>query len=294
MLLRPTREKIGLLYGLVAVIAFGFTLPATRLAISDLGAEFIGLGRALVAGIAAALILLINKETLPSLEQLKSLIIVAFGVIFGFPLLSAWAMEHLPASHGAVILALLPLATAGAAVFRAGERPSFPFWIASLVGSLTVLYYGLREGFGQLRLGDLALLGAVISAAIGYAEGGRLAREMPGWKIISWALVLSLPVLTGCVILTYSPEIFQASLTSWICFGYLSMVSQLLAFFAWYSGLALGGVAKVSQLQYLQPFVTVLASAWLLQERITADTVEALILVVISVMFGRRATVKQK
>jgi drug/metabolite transporter (DMT)-like permease len=264
------------------------------LAISDLGAEFIGLGRALVAGIAAALILLINKETLPSLEQLKSLIIVAFGVIFGFPLLSAWAMEHLPASHGAVILALLPLATAGAAVFRAGERPSFPFWIASLVGSLTVLYYGLREGFGQLRLGDLALLGAVISAAIGYAEGGRLAREMPGWKIISWALVLSLPVLTGCVILTYSPEIFQASLTSWICFGYLSMVSQLLAFFALYSGLALGGVAKVSQLQYLQPFVTVLASAWLLQERITADTVEALILVVISVMFGRRATVKQK
>jgi len=281
-----------MLYGLLAVVAFGLTLPVTRLAIPDLGAAFIGLGRALAAGMAAALILLFKKEKLPSREQFKSLAVVAFGVIFGFPLLSAWAMEHLPASHGAVILALLPLATAGAAVFRAGERPSLSFWAASLVGSGTVLLYGLREGFGRLHLGDLALLGAVLAAAVGYAEGGRLAREMPGWKVISWALVLSLPVSLGFVCWVFTPGILYSSPVSWVSFGYLSLVSQFLAFFAWYSGLALGGVAKVSQLQYLQPFVTVFASAWLLNEPVTTVTVGALIAVVIAVMFGRRAVVK--
>lgn len=276
------------------MVGFALTLPITRYAIPYFGAIPIGLGRALAAAVVAAIILLLKKEKLPTKHQLKRLCFVAFGVVAGFPLLSAWAMGRLPASHGAVILALLPLATAGAAAFRAGERPSGKFWIASVIGSIAVLGYAMWEGLGYFDLGDLALLGAVIAAAYGYAEGGVLAEEMKGWRVICWALVLSAPFLIIPVLLVFPWESLQAPALVWASFAYLTLISQLFGFFAWYSGLALGGIAKVGQLQYLQPFVTIFFSVLFLNEQLTFVTVLASVIVVAAVAMGRRAPVKRQ
>lgn len=169
---RETREKLGLLLGLVGVICFSLTLPATSIAVKYFGTTIVGLGRTVVAAILVAVVLIVRKEKLPSPGQFKSLLIVAVGAVLGFPLLASWAMESLPVSHGAVELALLPLATAGFAMFRAGEIPSLKFWISSIIGSLAVIMYALHLGFGQLQFADLALLAAVIILGLSYAEGG--------------------------------------------------------------------------------------------------------------------------
>ncbi|MCK9910604.1 DMT family transporter, partial [Microbacteriaceae bacterium K1510] len=251
------QEKLGLLFGLLGVIGFSLTLPVTRIAVGFFNSTFVGLGRALVAALLAAMILLVKKEKLPTLQQWKGLAIVAFGVILGFPLLSSWAMTRVDSSHGAVIIAILPLVTAGFAALRAGERPTKKFWAASIVGCLVVLAYALESGVGELQLADVALLGAVAAAALGYAEGGKLARELGGWQVISWALVLAVPVLIWPVAMNLSSQILAAPGEAWLCFAYVAVISQFVAFFAWYGGMARGGVAKVSQLQYLQPFFTI-------------------------------------
>lgn len=283
----------GLLYGFVGVFGFSLTLPATRAAVADFTPLFVGLGRGFVAAIIAAIVLALSRQPLPSWKQLKELTIVAFGVVLGFPLLSAWAMERLPAAHGAVVLGLLPLATALAAVVRAGERPSLNFWLASIVGSATVVGFALIDGVGQLQLGDLALLGSIVAAAIGYAEGGRLAQSLGGWQVISWALVLAVPVEVLPLAISLEHQNLFASPTAWLGFGYVSLVSQYLAFFAWYRGLAVGGVARVGQLQLLQPFLTILASALLLGEEITHLTAGAAFVVVMSVAVGRQTSVQR-
>jgi drug/metabolite transporter (DMT)-like permease len=184
--------------------------------------------------------------TLPKGAPLASLAIVAAGVILGFPLLSAWAMQDLPAAHGAIALGLLPPATAGAAAVRASERHSALFWGASLAGSGAVVWFAFASGAGRLHPADLALLGAVVAAAIGYAEGGRVAREMGGLQVISWALLLAAPFL----VIPLGIAIRQVGLPSgpavWLAFPYIGVVSQFAAFIAWYKGLALGGVARVA------------------------------------------------
>jgi drug/metabolite transporter (DMT)-like permease len=215
-------------------------------------------------------------------------------VILGFPLLTAWAMARVPASHGAVILGLLPLATAAAAALRAAERPSRAFWLASSAGSAVVIAFALQNGVGGLEAADLALLGAVAAAAMGYAEGGRLSRHLGGLEVISWALVLSVPVvalLGGRAVLAISAG---QPLTAWLAFGYVSVVSQFLGFAAWYRGLALGGVARVGQLQLLQPFFTILGSALLLREAVSFSTIGAALLVVLMVAIGRKAPVESR
>lgn len=176
-------ETLGVIYGFLGVLGFSLTLPATRVAVSELDPVIVGLGRAFVAAIPAIVLLLITRQPLPSRKQLKSLLVVVAGVILGFPLLSTWAMQRLPAAHGAVVLGLLPLATAIAGTIRVGDRPSRAFWLASAVGSVTVVSFGLITGAG-LQAADIALLGAVIAAAMAYAEGGRLARMLGGWQVI--------------------------------------------------------------------------------------------------------------
>jgi drug/metabolite transporter (DMT)-like permease len=287
-------ERLGYLYGLLGVIGFSVTLPATRIAVSVFSPTLVGLGRALLAALLAALVLWLKREKWPSRQQWKGLVIVAGGVIVGFPLLSAWAMTYVPASHGAVIIALLPLATAGAAAILGGERPSGRFWLASTAGCLLIVGYTVSKGVGGLHLADLALIGAVFSAAVGYAEGGRLARELGGWQVISWALLISVPFLLWPVAREFSPAMWKAPVEVWISFLYVAVVSQFLAFFAWYGGMALGGVARVSQLQYLQPFFTIVASVLLLGETITLSTAIVAVLVVFTVAQGRKAPVKQR
>jgi drug/metabolite transporter (DMT)-like permease len=284
-------ETAGLWYGLLGVLGFSLTLPATRVAVGYLDPSVVGLGRALVAAVLAALLLAITRQRRPGRADLGSLTIVAGGVILGFPFLSAWALRQVPASHGAIVIGLLPLATALAAAIRHGERPSWQFWLASLAGSAAVIGFASATGTGGLHAADLALLAAVAAGAVGYAEGGRLARTLGSWQVICWALLLAAPFVSIPVGLALWRHGAAAPPAAWLGFGYVAVISQLLAFFAWYRGLALGGVARVSQIQLLQPFLTLLASALLLHEQITPATLLVALLVLISVALGRRAAV---
>ena len=284
-------ENLGLIYGFIGVLGFSGTLPATRIAVTSFDPNFVGLGRGLVAGILAIAILTITRQPIPHRKYWGSLGIIAAGVIVGFPIFSAWAMRQLPASHGAIIIGVLPLATAIAGALRAGEKPSWGFWIASICGSATIVIFAVIEGNGRLHFADLALIGAVISAALGYAEGGKLSRILGGWQVICWALVFAAPVLiipVSWIVILYG---VSASHTAWLGFAYVGVVSMLLAFFVWYHGLAIGGIARVGQLQLLQPFITIFVSALLLGEEITITTIMTAVIVVLFVAIGRKQSI---
>ncbi len=287
-------ETLGLIYGFVGVLGFSGTLPATRVAVADLDPTFVGLGRAVVAAILAAAVLVLTRQSFPPRKYWKSFAVIVAGVIIGFPLLSAWALRQLPASHAAIVTGLLPLATAIAGAFRAGERPSLGFWLASVVGSGTVVAFAIFAGSGTVQVADIVLVGAVAAAGIGYAEGGRLARELGGWQVISWALVFAAPLLIVPVTLSLAQNGVRVAASAWIGFAYVSVVSQFLGFFAWYHGLVIGGIARVGQVQLLQPFLTILFSALLLNEQITLTTVIAALIVVASVAVGRKQPIFKK
>jgi len=288
-------ERSGLVLGLIAVVFFGLTLPATRVALTGLDPWLIGLGRGVVAGTVAAITLAVTRTKWPPRENWLGLFIAAGGVVFGFPLFATLAMQYAPAAHGAVILAILPLMTAVGGALLAGERPSMGFWLCSIAGTLAVLAFALIEGAGMegFHASDLLLAAAVVSAAIGYAEGGRLARTMGGWQVICWVLVLSAPILLVFLVLWGTPINWHASAHAWGAFLYLALFSQFIAFFAWYQGMALGGVAKVGQLQLLQTFVTLVAAWLLLGEQITWLQIGFAILVVAIVAVGRRMQVER-
>ncbi|WP_249599101.1 DMT family transporter [Peribacillus frigoritolerans] len=293
-MLGETREKFGLFLGLVGVICFSLTLPATSIAVEYFGTTVVGLGRTVVAAILVGVVLIVRKEKLPSPSQFKSLLIVAVGAVLGFPLLTSWAMESLPVSHGAVEVALLPLATAGFAMFRAGEIPSIKFWVSSIIGSLAVIMYALHLGFGQLQLADLALLPAVIILGLSYAEGGKLAKELGSWQVIAWAIMIGAPFFIIPVGLNLSTEMLHAPIQAWVSLIYLAVVSQFLAYVAWYSGMAMGGIARVSQIQYLQPFLMIVFATVFLDESITSFTLVTAMIVVFSVILGKNAPVTKK
>ncbi len=277
----------GMALGLMGVMAFGLTLPITRLIVPYLDPVFIGSGRASLAALCAAILLFHQRAPLPNRRQIRSLLIVALGVVFGFPILSSLAMLSVPASHGGVVLGLLPLMTAVAAVFVTHERPSLGFWITATLGSLLVVTYVLGQGGTTLELGDLALVGAILCAATGYAVGGVLSKEMGGWQVICWALVLGFPVSIVPTVI-FAPEApGLLPFTVWLGFLYLALVSQLFGFFLWNKGLAMAGVARVSQTQLVQPFVTLIASVWLLNEVLTTRTWLFACLVVLVVAIGK-------
>ena len=269
--------------------AFSLTLPATRVAVAEMNPVFIGLGRALVAAVLAAIVLALTRTPVPPRKVWPGLAIVAAGVIVGFPVLSAWALRYVPAAHGAVVIGLLPLATALTAAWLAHERPSRRFWMSAVFGSVVVVAFALWHGGGAPQPADLLLLLATIAAAIGYAEGGRLARTLGGWQVISWALVMSAPLLVIPVWWSVDGRWPSASIPAWSGFAYVAIVSMYLGFFAWYRGLALGGIASVGQVQLLQPFLTIFASAVLLGERIDAATLIAAALVIAAIAVGRRS-----
>jgi drug/metabolite transporter (DMT)-like permease len=284
----------GLLWGALGVLAFSFTLPATRLAVAELDGTVVGLGRAIVAGILAMLLLAATRQPIPPRRLWFGLSIVAFGCVLGFPLFSAIALKTVPAAHGAVIIGLLPAATAIMAVIRGGERPSAAFWVASLCGLVAVLFFAVAQGAGRPQIADGLILIAVILGALGYAEGGVLARELGAWQVISWALVLSAPVLVPIVAIRIAQVGVSAGPGAWFGFAYVSVVSMFLGFFAWYRGLAIGGVARVGQIQLIQPILTLLWSALLLGETVTPATVVAALAVLASVAFTQRTRVGRK
>jgi drug/metabolite transporter (DMT)-like permease len=286
------KETKGMVLGFIAIAAFSVTLPATRMAVREIHPSLIGFGRSVVAGVIAAFILLITKQRRPSIAQVRSLLIIASGVVLGFPFLSAWAMKSVHASHGAVLIGILPLATAAAGALRAGDRPSFGFWITATLGSAIVVGFAVIQGAGRLQTADLLLLVALLLGSIGYAEGGRLARELGGWQVICWALVISLPVSGPLFVMNILKHGFSASTPVWICFLYVSLISQLFGFFIWYHALAIGGVARVGQVQLIQPFLTMSGSAFLLGEKLDLLTVGAACLVVLTLLIGRKMSVR--
>ncbi|WP_374515717.1 DMT family transporter [Niveibacterium sp.] len=275
------------LLGLLGVASFSLTFPMTRVAVAELDPVFVGLGRAIVAALLALLVLQWQRAPRPTGRQVRRLVVVALGVVVGFPLLSAWAMRTVDSSHGAVIAGLLPLATAAGGALRAKERLSLQWWICAVAGSVLVLAHALRAGAGGLQGADLVLVGAVLAAAIGYTEGALLAREMPAERVICWALVIAAPLIL-LVLVIYPLRWQPASLAAWGAFGYVSAFSMFLGFFAWYRGLAKGGIARISQIQLLQPFLTLLAAAFLFGELVAPEMWSFAAGVVICVALGRR------
>ena len=287
------KEKKGLVLGLVGVNCFSLTLPATSIAVDYFGTTIVGLGRTVIAALLVGIILLVRKEKVPSRLQFKSIILVAIGAVLGFPLLTSWAMKTLPVSHGAVELALLPLATAGIAMVRAGERPSLRYWLASFIGTGAVIVYAIQLGFGTLQIEDLGLLAAVLILGLSYAEGGKLSKEIGSWQVIAWAILIGAPFFLIPVGMQLSMDMLHAPIQAWISFLYLAIVSQFFAYVAWYGGMALGGIARVSQLQYLQPFLMILFAALFLGEAITLVTISMAIIVVSTVFIGKSAAISK-
>jgi drug/metabolite transporter (DMT)-like permease len=282
---------VPLFLGFLGVLAFSFTLPATRIAVEELDPAFVGIGREALAAIPAGLILLLSRSPLPSRSQLLRIGVVASGVAFGWPLFSALALRGLTSAHSAVIVGLLPAATAVAAVLRAGERPSRGFWLASLAGLVAVLVFAASQGAGLLTTGDIQILVAVALAAIGYAEGGALARELGGWRVICWAVLLSAPLTVPIGLVAAAGSDLHAGADAWLGFAYVAAVSALLGFFPWYAGLARGGVAQIGQIQLIQPLLTLAWSALLLGEHIGVATLVASIAVLASVVATQRTRV---
>jgi drug/metabolite transporter (DMT)-like permease len=269
----PSRRS-GLLWGLVGVVGFSFTVPFTRVAVAGIPPLFIGSGRAVIAALLAVLALTLTRQHLPRGRQWLRLAVIAGGVVAGFPLLTSFALASVPASHGAVVIALLPAATAVMAVIRGHERPPVSFWVLAGVGAVAALVFASIQGggIGQLQLADLLLFGAVIAAAIGYAEGGLLSRELGSWQTVSWALVVSAPVMIVLAVISAVQQPPTATPIEWAAFGYLAVISMFLAFFAWYRGLAIGPMAQVSQVQLVQPVLSLIWAALLLGEQLTLAT----------------------
>ncbi|MFW6186495.1 MAG: DMT family transporter [Actinomycetota bacterium] len=278
VLLRPLvspQPAAGLWWSLLGITAFSFTVPFTRVAVEGLSPLFIGAGRATVAAVLAAVTLVLTRQCLPHRAQWVRLTVVAGGVVAGFPLLTSYAMTTAPASHGAVVIALLPAVTAVMAVVRTREHPAKGFWIMTGVGAaVAVVFASVSSGGpGQLHRADLLLFGAVVAAAIGYAEGGLLARELGAWQTISWALVLASPVMVALTVASVAQQPPSGTPAQWAAFAYLGAISMFLGFVAWYRGLGLGPMAQVSQIQLVQPVLSILWAALLLDEHLTATTV---------------------
>ena len=283
-----SRETLGLLLGFCGICMFGATLPMTRLAVLDFDPLPMTAIRAVLGGVVAALVLIGARRKLPERRLWPKLLYVTAAVGTGFQLTSAMASMTVPSAHGGVVLGLLPLCTALAATLWSGERPSLGFWICSVAGAVIIVAYALRQGGGGLTVGDLWLLGTVLCASTGYVAMAELARLMPGWVVISWALVINLVVSVPAAILLWPDDFARVTLTGWSAFLYLSLVSQYFALFAWNAALAMGGTARVSQIQLLQTFVTIALAALLAGESIDAPTVLTALAVAGLVVFSRR------
>jgi drug/metabolite transporter (DMT)-like permease len=285
-----------MMWGSVGVLAFSFTVPFTRVAVGGLSPLFVGSARALVAAGLAVVVLAVARQARPRGSQWWRLAAVAGGVVIGFPFLTSFALQSAPASHGAVVVGLLPAATAVAAVLRAGERPARSFWVFAAVGAAAVIAFASLhgDGLGGLHRSDVLLLAAVVAAAIGYAEGGLLSRELGSWQTISWALVVAAPLTAALTLWSVTQQPPLATAAQWSAFAYLAVVSMFLGFFAWYRGLALGPMARVSQVQLVQPVLGIAWAALLLREQLTWPTALGAVAVIACAALAVRTRLHRK
>ena len=287
-----TQETKGMWLGFIGVLMFSLTLPFTRIAVAELSPYFVTFGRSLLGGICALLLFFITRPKLPTQAQLMRLVVIALGVVYGFPLFVSLAMQTLPSAHGGIVLGVLPLATAVVGAIRFKERPSLAFWATAILGSVLVITYAALNGSGGVAPEDGLLFVAIASAAVGYSEGGKLSEEMGAVEVISWALVLTLPInlFLTCQFLDF--DVHAVSTPAIMSFIYVGLVSMYIGFFFWYRGLALGGVARVGQVQLLQPFLTLVGAYFLLGEPITAMNVGFAVSVLAVVVLGKKTRAK--
>jgi drug/metabolite transporter (DMT)-like permease len=282
------RATDGWIHGAIGVFIFSGSLPATRVAVSGFDPVFLTGARAAIAGLLGLLLLAVFREKRPALPDILSLGAVALGVVVGFPLLTALALQHMTSAHSLVFIGLLPLATAAFGVLRGGERPRPAFWLCALAGSALVAGFAWVKGGGAISRGDLLMLLAILTCGFGYAEGGRLSRRLGGWQVISWALVLSLPVMLALTVLTAPLSLGTVPLAAWFGLGYVALFSMLIGFVFWYRGLALGGIAAVGQLQLLQPLLGLGLAALVLGEKVDAGMI-AVTLAVVACVAGAKS-----
>ncbi|QIO30441.1 DMT family transporter [Bradyrhizobium sp. 1(2017)] len=274
--------------GLLGVIIFSGSLPATRVAVGGFSALFLTSARAVIAALIGVAVLGLLRQARPQRGDLASLTIVSLGVVVGFPLLTALALQHITSARSIVFIGLLPLSTAIFAVLRGGERPKPLFWFFAVLGSATVAGFALSNGGAASLAGDLLMLAAIVLCGLGYAEGAALSRRLGGWQVISWALLLALPLMVPVAVWTLPSTWSGIGAPAWIGLAYVSVFSMFVGFIFWYRGLAIGGIARVGQLQQLQPFFGLALAGFLLHEPVAWSMIAATALVVVCVFFARR------
>jgi len=282
------RRRRGLIYGAIGVAIFAGSLPATRVAVLGLDAFFVTACRAAIAGLIAAVLIIATRQRRPGFREALALLVVAGGVVLGFPLLTALALRSVPAAHAIIFVGALPLATSGFALLQRGERPRAAFWPWAIAGSSTVVLYALWHARGGFAAPDLLMLAAMLVCGLGYAEGSRVAKNIGSWQVICWALILSLPVSLPATFLLMPRDVATVPVQSWIGLAYVTLFSMLIGFFFWYRGLAEGGVARVSQIQLFQPFLGFLFAALTLGEPISPDLPLIALIIVLCVAQARK------
>lgn len=274
--------------GFIGVLIFSGSLPATRMGLADFAPLFLTSARAVIAALLGAALLIAMRENRPLRCDVLPLAVVALGVVVGFPLLTALALQSINSAQSIVFIGLLPLCTALFGVLRAGERPSAIFWMFSATGAALVAGFALSTTADMAIAGAGLMIAAVLACGLGYAEGARLSRRLGGWQVISWALVLSLPTMLPLALWTMPEDIGAVSTSGWLALAYVSLFSMMIGFIFWYRGLALGGIASVGQLQLLQPFLGFVLAAGLLHEKVSLPMLATALLVVLCVAASRR------
>ena len=287
------KETKGMLIGFIGILIFSLTLPVTKIAVLSFNPYFIAFGRATLAGLIALAYLLYKKEPIPSKIDFIKFAVIALGVVFIFPIFTSIAMIEGSSSHGAVILGMMSLASTVIGVIRFKERPSLGFWLVSLLGAALVVVYALLKSSGNFTYIDGLLVVGGICACVGYVEGGELSRKINPRVVISWALVISLPITIVMSYFTFNIQYIDAGSMAWIIFIYLSLFPMFIGFFFWYEGLAVGGIARVSQVQLIQPFCTLVAASILLGDSLAIMNLVFAFLVVSTVILGKRMLVKR-
>lgn len=282
------RISSGWVSGFIGVLIFSGSLPATRLAIISFDPVFLTAARACIAGFLGIILLSLFQPARPNRNDLKSLAVVALGVVVGFPLLSALALQHITSAHSCIFAGLLPLATALFGILREKTRPRPLFWAFSLTGSASVGAFAINQGIGQSSAGDALMLAAVLICGMGYAEGAHLTRKLGGWQVISWALALALPIMLFLLFVRMPSSFENVEASAWWGLVYVSIFSMLLGFVFWYHGLAKGGIAAVSQLQLMQPFFALLLAAALLHETVSRTMLLAAMATILCVAGAKR------
>ncbi|MCF6411508.1 DMT family transporter [Pseudalkalibacillus salsuginis] len=292
------KQRIGWLLGFLGIAGASLTLPLTQIGINHFDPFVLSFGRVIIAGLLALSVVLFlcmkksKKAIVPAVKQLKSLGIVAFFLVLAFPLFVAWGMMYIPSSHGAIEFALMPIATTVYALVRTGERPALRFWIGSLIACLAVLFFTLSQGIQQLQITDLILFGAIITSAVGYVEGAKMTNVLGGsWEVITWALIIILPIVILLIIPFLDRSILVVPLSGWLSLLGLGIISQYLAMLMWYAAMHIVNIAKISQIQYFQPFFTIFFAYIFLNEEVGLFTIMTALIVVVAVAYGKNASI---